>query len=451
LYVGLAYLLPLNGTNTGAKGPIVAPADADAAIAVLNKGKIVNPKDADILVALGDAYRSQLKSNEAYENYSTALTLDPKSAHANVATGVLFRFADNFDGAVEQFNAALKIDPNFGPAYREWAETDLRWAYNDPTKHDAKIAEAVANYKKYINLTDYSVESQMRYADFLISAKDYVTLQKVATDLSASAKSNLRVYRYLAYAAYENKDYVNGLTAINKWINEAGPGRVIPTDYLYQGRLEIENKNDSLGVAALRKALALDTTQIDIYGDIAKSLYQLNKYEEAGDAYKKYGEHSRQATLLDHFHEGVSYYLAFDAQKDKLTKDNTFKLDSTLLVKADSAFTYVERKAGKPNLTVALYHAYVKDYEDNDRNNIKGLAKPYYEQYIQLLIAKGGTMDDKTKQNMVNAYTYLGNYAENKDKDEAKALEYFNKAKELLPDDPQVKYYFAKKTKGKSK
>ncbi len=78
LYVGLSYLLPLNGTNVGAKGPIVAPADADAAIAVLNKGKVVNPKDADILVALGDAYRSQLKSNEAYDNYSTALTLDPK-------------------------------------------------------------------------------------------------------------------------------------------------------------------------------------------------------------------------------------------------------------------------------------------------------------------------------------------------------------------------------------
>ena len=73
------------------------------------------------------------------------------------------------------------------------------------------IAAAADNYKKYISLTDYSPESQMRYADFLISAKDYVTLQKVATDLSASAKSNLRVYRYLGYAAYENKDYPNRL------------------------------------------------------------------------------------------------------------------------------------------------------------------------------------------------------------------------------------------------
>src|SRR6201996_8786701 len=88
LYVGLSYLLPLEGTNVGAKGPVVSPADASAAIDVLNKGKLADPKDAEVLVALGDAYRSQLKSNDAYDNYSTALTLDPKSAAANVATGV---------------------------------------------------------------------------------------------------------------------------------------------------------------------------------------------------------------------------------------------------------------------------------------------------------------------------------------------------------------------------
>ena len=198
LYVGLAYLLPPNGSSVGPNGPTIAPADADAAIAVLNKGIVVSPKDAELYVALGDGYRSQLKSTDAYTQYSTALTLDPKSAAANVAEGVLWRFADNFDDS-EKNNSkhALAIDPNYGPAYREWAETDLRWAYKDPAQHDAKIAQAADNYKKYISLTDYSVESQMRYADFLINAKDYVTLQKVATDLTASKGSNLRVYRYL--------------------------------------------------------------------------------------------------------------------------------------------------------------------------------------------------------------------------------------------------------------
>ena len=450
LYAGLSYLIPHGGRSAGPKGPKISQFDADAAIAILTKGKTVNPKDAEIFLAIGDAYRSQLSSSEAYSAYQQALALDPKLTAVYVATGVLWKFADNFSDSEGQFKKALDIDPNFGPAYREWAETDIRWAYSDPAQHDAKIKDAVENYKKYISLTDYSVESQMRYADFLVGAKDFVALQKVSTDLAASAKSNLRVQRYLAIAALENKDYPTGITAMNKWLSEANPSRIITRDYLTLGHLQIGAKQDSLGVLSLKKALTLDTSQVDIYGEIAKSLYQLNKYDEAGDAYHTFGEKSKLAKLTDHYYEGLSYYLAFDAQKDKLEKDKTFKLDSTLLVKSDSAFSYVERKSSKPIPAVILYHAYVKDSEDNDRNNIKGLAKPFYQQYIDLILAKGAP-DEKAKNNLVNAYTYLGNYADNKDKDDAKALDYYNKAKDLNPDDPLVKYYFAKKAQVKKK
>jgi tetratricopeptide (TPR) repeat protein len=452
LYVGLGYLMPVSGSSIGPKGSAITPADADAAIAVLNKGKAVNPKDAEIQVALGDAYRSQLKSNDAYSAYSTALTIDPKSAAANVAEGVLWRYADNFDDSQKQFQAALAIDPNFGPAYREWAETDLRWAQTDPTQYDAKVKEAADNYKKYISLTDYSVETQMRYADFLIRTKDYVTLQKVATDLAASKNSNLRVYRYLGYAAYENKDYANALTALNKWISQADPKRLIPTDYLYLGRTELKLKSDSLGIIALRKALTLDTTQVDVYGEIAASMYASGKYIDAAEAYHVYGERSRQAKLTDHFKEGFSYYQAYKDQLIKAQTNKTLKPDSTLLTKADSAFTYVERKLPSPNAQVTYFHANVKDFEEGDRNNIKGLAKPFFEQYVQIITAKGIPTDDQGKGYLADAYVYLGNYAKFKDKDDAKALDYFTKAKDLAPTDPRVVYFFqTNKGGGKSK
>src|SRR5258707_10000405 len=45
LYIGLSYLLPVNGSSMGPNGSKIALADADAAIAVLNKGKAVNAKD----------------------------------------------------------------------------------------------------------------------------------------------------------------------------------------------------------------------------------------------------------------------------------------------------------------------------------------------------------------------------------------------------------------------
>lgn len=436
-YVGEAYLLPL---TPEAK---VTPADANAAIAVLQKGKAVNAKDAELLITLGNAYRSQLKSNEAYQAYSDASTIDPKNPAAKVATGVLWKFANNFEDSEKQFQDALAIDPNYGPAYREWAETDLRWSLNDPKMASVKIKAATDEYKKYLSLTDLSLESRMRYADFLILSGDYKTLQTEVSTLSQAANTNPRVYRYLGYAAYENKDYPAGLTALNTWFQKADPKRIIPRDYLYLGRLQIASGQDSSGINTLRKALELDTTQADVYGEIAKSLYAQKKYAEAGDAYKVFIAKSRTATLNDYLKEGVSYFYAFREQYFSTATPKPVA-DTTLLIKADTAFSYIQHKAAAPIATVALYQARANDFREPSRNTTLGYAKPYYEQYIQLVTAKQ-PVADADKIFLGEAYAYLGTYYEFKEKDDAKAGENFTKARENDPTNKQAVAYFARK------
>jgi tetratricopeptide (TPR) repeat protein len=430
LYVGSAYLLTHNGG-------IVSPANANAAIAVLQKGKTVNPKvqDAELMVVLGNAYLSQLKSNEAFQNYRDALSADPKSVTANVAEGVLWRLANNWESSIEQFKAALAIDPNFGPAYREWAETDYRQARTDMKVASEKIKEAVDYYRKYLSLTDMSLESQMRYADFLVNAGDYKTLQEVTTQLAKYANSNLRVYRYMGYAAYENKDYPAANTALNKFIKEAGEARVIPRDYLYLGRTQLA-QGDSTGIQSLKKAYQMDTTQADVFLEIAKNSYAKKKYLDAGNAYQEYFDKSHKGTLNEHLAAGLSYFYAFDP--------NNPKADTMLLAKADSSFSYIEHKATAPVAPVILYRAYVADTKDADRNNIKGLAKPYYERYIALVSAKP-TQTDQEKKSLAAAYAYMASIYEYKDKDEAKTLEAYNKAKEYDPTNKQVVAYFSRK------
>lgn len=445
VYIAKGYLLPESNGK-------VSQANAASALEVLNKGNAVSATkskdknaaasstDPELFMTMGEADRLLMKSDDAYTNFSTAQTLDPKSPAVYVALGTLWKYADNFEDAEKQFQQALSLDPNYGPAYREWAETDLRWAQSNPAKASEKVKEAAEQYKKYITLTDYSPESQMRYADFLIQAGDFKTLQQVAADLAKSANSNLRVHRYLGYAAYENKDYPAGLTAMNNWVSKADPKRVIPRDYLYLGRLQLKSGQDSMGIKTLHKALELDTTQVDVYGEIAASLYSKKKYKEAGDAYATFISKSRKATLNDYLHEGVSYYFAFDANKP----------DTTLLTKADSAFSYIQHKTTTPIPTVVLYRAYVNDAKDADRNNIKGLAKPYYEQYIALITAKP-TPTDEEKKNLANAYDYLGSYYEYKEKDQTKAAEYFGKAREVDPNNKQALDYFKRKGGSKSK
>lgn len=457
VYMAKGYLLPdANGK--------VAPADATAALDILNKGNaasaskgkdknaVAQSNDPELFITMGEADRILLKSNDAYTNLSTAQTLDPKSAAANVGLGVLWKYADNFEDAEKQFQAALAIDPNYGPAYREWAETDLRWAQSNPSKASEKVKEAAEQYKKYISLTDYSPESQMRYADFLINAGDFKTLQQVAGDIAKNANANLRAYRYELYAAVENKDYPAAVTAGNTWISKADPKRIIPRDYMYLGRAQIGSGQDSLGVQSLQKALQLDSSFSDVYLDIAKADFAKKKYKAAGDAYEAYAAKSRNAKLSDHFYAGFSYYFAFTVEDAKGIKDpKAPRTDSALLVKADSAFSYVIQKTGANAPADAfLFRARIADLHETDRNNIKGLAKSNYEKFVQVATAKS-TQDDRTKNNLVEAYDYLGTYADLKEKDEAKATEYFGKARDLNPTDRQAVDYFKRKGGGKSK
>ncbi|MDB4924327.1 tetratricopeptide repeat protein [Mucilaginibacter sp.] len=441
LYIGKGYLLDAKD----GKFPVNR---ANAAIDALNKGKAANPKDAEVLVELGNAYRSQLKSNDAYDAYQAALALDPKSPVANTAEGVLWRYADNFEDSEKQFQAAIAIDPNYGPAYRELAETDLTEAQTNLKVASAKIKEGVENYKKYLSLTDQSLESLMRYADFLVNVGDYVALQEVTTKLSKSATTNPRVYRYLGYAAYENKDYTNGLSALNNWFSKAQPNRILPRDYYYLGRLQIASGQDTVkGIENLKKYAELDTTKTaDVYNEIAVMYRNKRKYVDAAKVYEDLISKVHGKLLLnEHFYLGFSDYFAFRGQVTAAKTNPAIKPDSTLLTKGDSALSYVQQKATTQLYYYPMYRAYINDYKDGDYANLKGLSKPYYEQIIAILAAKT-PLADADKRILADAYAYLGNYYQYHDKDDAKAMENFTKAKELNPDNGYAKFYFDSKS-----
>ncbi|MGZ3754267.1 MAG: tetratricopeptide repeat protein [Mucilaginibacter sp.] len=442
VYMGAAYLLLPPGQKA------VTTADANAAIAVLEKAKLANPKDAEALVVQGNANRALKNASAAYSNYGDALSLDPKNVNAFVSQGVLISNAQNFEDAEKEYQKAIAIDPNFGPAYREWAETDLYWAQTTKSVAVAKVNEAVEHYKKFLSLTDNSTESLLRYADFLYNAGDFKTLQEVAATLSKSANSNARVYRYIGYAAYENKDYPAGLSAMNSWFSKAEPSRILGADYLYLGRLQIASGKDTLaGIGNLKKAADMDTLKLEeIYAQIA-AIYRAKK--DYGNAAKTYEEiidkvHGK-ALLQEHFYLGFNDYYAFRAQARAFKANpSSPKPDSALLTKADSALSYVQKKATTQLIYYPQYRALIADEKDGDYSHLQGLSKPYYEQIIQILSAKN-PLPDADKSLLASAYAYLGNYYEYHDKDDAKALENFTKARDINPNNGYAKFYFDNK------
>lgn len=433
-----------------AKAYLMKPYMDKEAIAVLEKAKTISKdavKDPELWSTLGDAYRAESDNSHAYENYSQAQTLDPNSPVLMVNIGVLWKQANNFEDATKLFNDALAKDPNFGPAYRELAESDLKQASLDPKVTVAKRKEGADYYKKYLDLTDRSIESRMRYADFLVTAGDFKTLETEANELAKKESSNLRVYRYLGIASYENGNYPAGLTAINKFIKEADPKRVLPIDYIYLGRLQLKTSQDSLGILSLEKALAMDTTQTELYKEIGAALYASKKYVAAGDAYTKYVNSSKKLNLTDRFTQGRAYYFAFEAQSSAAQKDKSVKPDTSLLAKADSSFSFIIQKTNpKPFALAVIYRAYVNDEKETDREkNYKGYALPFYQKYIEVVEPTHPT-DAFTKSKLLDSYVYIGYYNEFVTKDAAKAEENWAKAKEIDPANKQVVAYYSRKS-----
>ena len=129
----------------------------------------------------------------------------------------------------------------------------------------------------------------------------------------------------------------------------------------------------------------------------------------------------------------------------------SFKPDSGLLAKADSAYSFVLKKSASPYAPALLMRARIAEMHDTDPNNRKGLAKPFYEAFIAVQEPKGAALTANEKKELTEAYDYLGVYYANKEKDDVKATDYFNKAKALDPADAQADFYFKQKAGTKSK
>ena len=409
----------------------------DKAISYLNNllEQKKNQKEPEIYLALGDAYFLQLKNGDAVSAYDKALVLNKTLLRAYVAKGVIWKMALNYEASQKDLNDALLLDPTYGPAYRELAETYLRWANIDSKSYKVKVDQALGFYKKYLDNTDLSVESRMRYADFLILAKEYKALELEANTIAKMENRNARIYRYLGYAAYENGNFQASLDALESFFREASPKRIIAKDYYYLGKSQIKLAKDSLGILNLKKAVDLDSTNITVFNEVAKEQYADKKYDKAIQSYEYIVTKNPKATLYDRFYLGMSYFWAYNNHVFKKQSDSTFALDTMLLIKADTIFSQIIKLS--PSTSIAYYYR-GKIARFKELNPEEGKALPFFEKFVEVI---GSNVDEivKNKRQLAEIYVYFGANIVKKDKN--KAIEFFNKVKELDPQNTLADQY----------
>ncbi len=417
IYIGRAYM---NSTNP----------DYTNAVASLKKALLLEPQNATALLAIGDAYYGANNQNDAYKAYRDAFTADPTLLRAKMQLGVLLKGAKSYDEAIKSFNEVIAIDANYGPVYRELAETYYKWARNKPSTRQTNYQKAIQNYEKYLSLTDYSMNSRMRHADFLILVEDYKALEKEANKMIELDKVNPRIYRYLGYSAYENGNYDVAIKSLEDYM-KVPSNKVIAKDNLYLGFAKIKKGTDAAGVvdpaafeaglAEIKKAVAVEPLAVEDLGDFGKELFGKKQYNQAAQIYELSTTNTEQKNYLnDNVYYGISLYYA-NANKEKTA------IDAAGLAKADAAFDRV--LVASPTYDEAyLYKGRINNLLEKDDLIIKN-----YQEYITKTTAKGAEELAKpaTVKKVVESYNSIGAAYANTDK--AKAIEYFNKSLTLDP------------------
>lgn len=427
LYIGKAF--------TNSEKP-----DYKKAIFNLTKAKTISPNDAQTLIALGDAYYFDKNQNEAYKAYSNAFDADPTLIRAKMQLGVLLKGAKAFAEAKAAFDGVVTANPNFGPVYRELAETYYQWGYNDKPKYVEYTAKSLQYYEKYMSLTDYSLASRMRHAEFLIIAKDYKTLEKEAEEMKKLDKVNPRILRYLGYAAYENGNNVAALAALNEYVSKP-TNKIIGRDYLYIGLAQLKDAipapltpeakpviNEVLfqtAVGNMKKAVDMDKPMANELNEIGKKLFDQKLYKYAAAIYEVATSNPNSKNYLyDNFFLGYALYF------DNSEKD-VKNIDIAALKKADKAFENVSI-ASPTTQEAYVYRARVNGLMEKDMAAADIMAKSY-ENYIKAVTEKGEVELTKpaNKTKFVEAYFNLAKYIAKKDK--AKANDYIAKGLAIDP------------------
>ncbi|MFN8325327.1 MAG: tetratricopeptide repeat protein [Flavobacteriaceae bacterium] len=405
--------------------------DYKKAIEVLTKAKAINPTDAQVQLALGDAYYGDKNQNEAYVAYRNAYQADSSLLRAKMQLGVLLKGAKAFNEAVKAYNEVIAINPNYGPVYRELAETYYLWGNTDLKNYNENIQKALGFYEKYMSLTDYSITSRMRHADFLIIAKDYKALEAEANKMKELDGINPRIFRYLGYSAYENGNYDAALKALQDYISNPETKK-IAMDYLYLGKTKLKKGvsadgktiDNALLTAAtedLKKAAEMDNALSKEFNETGKAYFGQKLYGVAAKFFELAMANQDSKTAMED-----SLYYAICIITENRNKDAK-TIDRVAMDKADKALDFViSRNADYPESY--FYKGRIYNMLENDEAMATN-----YQKYIDLTLAKGEAEAAKNKTKLIESYNNMAAHFANFDKTKAKEL--LSKTLELNPAD----------------
>ncbi|MFV0471915.1 MAG: tetratricopeptide repeat protein [Paludibacteraceae bacterium] len=378
-------------------------ADADSYVA---KAKKIDKKNPLSYIFEGKQLETKKMVNEAASKLENAIYFDPNFKLAYLKLGQVYENVRT-QVAMEYLNKAISLDPNYAAALNTLGNLATRQGF---------YPEALEAYNKYLNVITPTSKDYETYAKILYFNKKYdQTLNAIS-----KAPNNFVMNRLKMYCENELGNKASAMAIAANFFKTTKTTDCIPQDYTTYAKLLSDDKNFTEAAVYYEKAYQLDTTKIDILKDVAKSYESGKNYQKSAEYFKKLTT-IPNASLSDVFTLGRTYYIAGN---DTV---NSKELRFIYLNEADSTFNVLCEKLAD-NYMGYFWRARTNAALDPETS--KGLAKPYYEKAVELLLPQ----KDDYKNELMEAYRYLGyyNYLKN---DVEQAKTYFNKVLEINPDD----------------
>jgi tetratricopeptide (TPR) repeat protein len=450
-YVGLGkYYLKSNN----------AKAAEDAFSSALKKNK----KDVEVNVAIAEAYSVNGQEENANKRIDEAIKNDKKSPLPYILQGDIIASKGNQGDAAGKYDMAIYFDPNYTLAYLKSAKVyeginselaieklkkvleinpNYTLAYRDLGKIYVSTGfypEAIAAYQEFFKGQSYTISDITRYASALYFTKKYDDAASLLKEGLSKEPDNFVLNRLYMYTLADSKQYAEALPVAEKFFSlDAKNSEKILQDYLTYGDILAKNNKLDLALVQYKAAVAIDPSKVTVYKDVATAFADANQYADAAEYYKQYVSKA-DTTLLessDYYALGrYYYYAAGTALKD--TADTTAKEKSKVYLKeADDAFGTLAKR--RPDSHLGFFWR-ARTNALLDPETTEGLAKPYYDETIKVLIAKDGGASNKNE--LVESYRYLAYYYYLKN-DKANSIDYSNKLLSIDPENQTAKAILA--------
>lgn len=393
--IGEAYAI---SEDTKLNDPAEAVLNIQAGLDVL---KVKN--NPDYYIALAKAYLLKNDGGAAMTALENALNMGQKAAPIHTLMGKVWFQGKIYQKAQGELNEAIKSDAEHAPAYELLSKLFQIFG---------KFDLAAKNAKLYLEKSEPSDASKLRYVKLAFTVKDYPGATKVLNEIFDKIKDPVK-FRLRGYTQVELGECIEGIKNIQEFLKLASPDRHFPLDYGQIGRGYIcikddANKaaNDSIGITYMEKAMQMGDTTINYTNDIIAVYKAAKRWDKLAATYEK--SIAKEGTKAD----GADYYNLSDSY-----------IRAKDYVKADSALSQTIILYKDTWLTPYILKARVKQYANP--NDSTFMAAPIYEKYISL-VPEADKAKDLTKKYLAEAYGYLGIKALLLDKDTAKAKEYMN-------------------------